>query len=256
MYLFWLFEKILHRFTGVDGHSHGSVSHGHGHSHGDGDGNHSHSGDENHNNETKTNTGSTRGSASSTITLVEKPEVAEVNVIKWPKKPDSKPKKNTKCCNLRSIKTIGWIILLSDLIHNFADGLAVGASFSESVQMGITTSIAVICHEVPHELGNYAVLVKSGFSHLQALFFNFLSALPAFVAFYVGASIPSETNASVWILSVTAGMFLYISLVELMPSVLAGPKWGLKEFVLTNLGLWLGFTIMFLLVIFEEHIRW
>lgn len=56
---------------------------------------------------------------------------------------------------LKNIKATGWMILLGDAIHNFADGMAVGASFAQSVKLGVSTTIAVICHEVPHELGNW-----------------------------------------------------------------------------------------------------
>ena len=242
LYSFWLFEKIIHRFAGVGGHSHGNPSHGHSHG-----GHHSHE-----EAETKTEFAIVR----SEFTVFEGSLNSEAPAVVAHETATSKPnKKSKRCFDIKKIKTLGWIILLSDLIHNFADGLAVGASFSESVQMGITTSIAVICHEVPHELGNYAVLVKSGFTHFEALVFNFVSALPGFGAFFIGASIPSDSNLSVWILSVTAGMFLYIALVELLPFVCSGPKWRWKEFLLTNLGMWLGFTIMFLLVIFEDHIK-
>ncbi len=69
----------------------------------------------------------------------------------------TKKKQHFKCSNFKKIKTTGWVILMSDVIHNFADGMAVGASFSQSIRLGFSTSIAVIVHEVPHELGNYAV---------------------------------------------------------------------------------------------------
>jgi len=64
--------------------------------------------------------------------------------------------------------------------------------------------------------GNYAVLVKSGFTHIQALLFNLLSASTCLIGFYVGASVADDPQVSLWIFSITAGMFLYISLVELV----------------------------------------
>ena len=70
--------------------------------------------------------------------------------------------------------------------------MAVGASFSESLSLGVSTTIAIVCHEIPHELGNYAVLVKCGFTHIQALLFNLLSACSSFIGFYVGASVSSK----------------------------------------------------------------
>jgi zinc transporter ZupT len=82
--------------------------------------------------------------------------------------------------------------------------------------LGISTTIAIICHEIPHELGNYAVLVQCGLTHLQALILNFLTACVSFIGFYVGVSVASDPDVSLWIFAITAGMFFYISLVDLV----------------------------------------
>lgn len=156
------------------------------------------------------------------------------------------------CSNLKKVSALAWIIILGDGIHNLTDGLAVGASFSRSLSLGVSTSIAVICHEIPHELGNYAVLVKCGFSHTQALLFNLLSGSTSLVGFYIGVS--SDSSGSEWILTITIGMFLYISLVELLPSLTSPKDWSWIKFLAINIMLWCGFSAMFLLVIFEEHI--
>lgn len=111
------------------------------------------------------------------------------------------------------------MVLAGDAIHNIADGLAVGASFSESINLGISTSIAVFCHEVPHELGNYAILLKCGFTHLQALIFNLISALNCLIGFYIGVSVSADEEVSRWIFTITAGVFLYISLVDLVKQI-------------------------------------
>lgn len=64
--------------------------------------------------------------------------------------------------------------------------------------------------------GNYAILIKCGLSHFQALFLNLLSALSCFVGFYVGVSLASDPQVSFWIFSVTCGMFYYVALVDLV----------------------------------------
>ncbi|XP_061762018.1 metal cation symporter ZIP14 isoform X3 [Nerophis ophidion] len=74
------------------------------------------------------------------------------------------------------IGTLAWMITLSDGLHNFIDGLAIGASFTASVFQGISTSVAILCEEFPHELGDFVILLNAGMSIQQALFFNFLSA--------------------------------------------------------------------------------
>jgi zinc transporter ZupT len=117
---------------------------------------------------------------------------------------------------LGKIKSLAWVILLADTIHNFADGMAIGASFAVSNKEGVSRSISIFCHEIPHELGNYAVLVGCGFTHIQAVLANFLSACVSFVGFYVAAAIGSDKAVSDWILCITAGMFYYISLVDLV----------------------------------------
>ncbi|CAF2862303.1 unnamed protein product [Rotaria sp. Silwood2] len=155
---------------------------------------------------------------------------------------------------LKSIKCTGWMILFGDSIHNFADGLAIGAAFSEELILGITTTIAVACHEVPHELGDYAVLLQSGFSHSRALLWNFLSATTAIIGFFIGSIMSDNDNARQWIFAATIGMFLYIALADLLPTLLADGEIELKHFLVVNIGFLFGITIMFLLALFEDKI--
>ncbi|CAL1543045.1 unnamed protein product [Lymnaea stagnalis] len=145
------------------------------------------------------------------------------------------------------------MIILGDAIHNFADGLAIGAAFTGSVSEGVSTSIAVFCHELPHELGDFAVLLKSGMGFKKALVLNFISALTAFIGLYVGIAASSNDVARAWIFAVTAGMFLYIALVDLLPLLIRSTN--ALALVLNNLGILLGFAIMLIIAIFEEHIK-
>ncbi|CAF4291632.1 unnamed protein product, partial [Adineta steineri] len=115
----------------------------------------------------------------------------------------------------RQTKSTGWMIIIGDGIHNVADGLAIGAAFAENTMFGLTTSIAIACHELPTELGEYMVLIESGFTIRQALLFNFISACTAIIGFFIGASIAQNEAARTWIFAVTAGTFAYIALVDL-----------------------------------------
>ncbi|KAJ8050711.1 Zinc transporter ZIP12 [Holothuria leucospilota] len=141
------------------------------------------------------------------------------------------------------------MILLSDGFHNFCDGLAMGASFAASLGTGLSTSVAVFCHELPHELGDLAILLKSGMKLKWALFLNFLSALTCFLGFFIGIAIGSTLVARQWILSVTAGMFLYVGLVDMMPQILNSKNTSrpVLTFALQNVGFLLGaFAILFI----------
>lgn len=72
-----------------------------------------------------------------------------------------------------------WMVIVGDGIHNLADGLAIGAAFTEDFMSGLSTSIAVLCHELPHEVGDFAMLLKAGMSIKQAVFYNILRQVVA-----------------------------------------------------------------------------
>ncbi|CAF1181474.1 unnamed protein product [Adineta ricciae] len=154
----------------------------------------------------------------------------------------------------KTTRVTGWMIIIGDGIHNFADGLAMGAAFSEDLLLGLTTTIAIGCHELPHEFGDYAVLIQSGFSHCKALMWNFISATTAFIGFFVGAAVSTNESARQWIFAVTIGMFLYIALVDLLPTLLPEGRIELKRFILVNIGFLFGIAIMFVLAIVEDKL--
>lgn len=158
------------------------------------------------------------------------------------------------------IASIAWMVIMGDGMHNFSDGLAIGAAFSANLTGGISTSVAVFCHELPHELGDFAVLLKAGMSVKQAIFYNLLSALMAYVGMVIGTAVGQYThNVTSWIFAITAGMFLYVALVDMLPEMLHGDsedhkRCQLGHFLLQNVGLLTGFGIMLLIAIFEDRI--
>ncbi|XP_046862533.1 metal cation symporter ZIP14-like [Xenia sp. Carnegie-2017] len=154
------------------------------------------------------------------------------------------------------IASLAWMVIVGDGFHNLADGLAVGAAFSASFTNGISTAIAVFCHELPHELGDFAVLVKSGMTVKQAITYNMISGLISFLGMIGGILIGSNESSIVWVLAITAGMFLYISLVDMLPELctqLAEEdfKTGLWTFFYQNLGILSGVFIMYLISLME-----
>ena len=88
---------------------------------------------------------------------------------------------------LSDIKTVGWLVLIGDAVHNFLDGLALGTAFMTSVSAGWKISIAIFAEEFPHELGDYAILIKSGMSPMRAVCCNLMSALTCLIGFFIGA---------------------------------------------------------------------
>ncbi|MFA6177867.1 MAG: ZIP family metal transporter [Candidatus Paceibacterota bacterium] len=118
------------------------------------------------------------------------------------------------------IHPVGKLVLFSDGIHNFIDGVIIGISFLVSVPIGIATTLAVILHEIPQEIGDFAVLLHSGYTRKRALWLNFLSALTAilgtFLAFVLGETSESFTN---WVLPLAAGGFIYIAVADLIPEL-------------------------------------
>jgi zinc and cadmium transporter len=113
-----------------------------------------------------------------------------------------------------------YLNLIGDGFHNFLDGLVMAASFLVSIKLGIVTTLAVILHEIPQELGDFGVLVYGGFTRGKALFFNLLSALTAVLGAIAGYFISSYvTNFTGFILPLTAGGFIYIASSDLVPEL-------------------------------------
>ena len=113
-----------------------------------------------------------------------------------------------------------YLNLVGDGFHNFIDGMVIAASFMVSLKLGLVTTLAIILHEIPQELGDFAVLIYGGFTKKKALLFNFASALMAMIGAVAGYFITDLTrNFSNFILPLTAGGFIYIAMSDLIPEV-------------------------------------
>jgi len=118
------------------------------------------------------------------------------------------------------IHRLTYLNIIGDIVHNFSDGLILGAIFLINIKVGIAATLAIIFHEIPHELGNFTVLIYGGFSKLKALLFNFLSALFAIVGTIVGYYCATKISGFVSILlPAAAGSFIYIASCDLIPEL-------------------------------------
>lgn len=115
---------------------------------------------------------------------------------------------------------LGTMNLIGDGVHNFIDGVLIGASFLVSIPLGITTTIAVAAHEIPQELGNYGVLLHSGFERVKALRYNLYSALTAVIGTAVVLIVGNQIESLVqYLIPFTAGTFIYIAMSDLIPEL-------------------------------------
>ncbi|XP_026804494.1 zinc transporter ZIP13 homolog [Rhopalosiphum maidis] len=155
----------------------------------------------------------------------------------------------TKCGNgatakaKNHIQISGYLNLLANCIDNFTHGLAVGGSFLISPRVGLFTTLAILVHEIPHEVGDFAILLKSGFSRWEAACAQVYTAsagiFGALTAIYCsGVSGDVEAKTS-WIMPFTAGGFLHISLVTVLPELLLeeNPRESIKQFTLIIAGI-------------------
>lgn len=117
-------------------------------------------------------------------------------------------------------KAAGIMILVGDTIHNFVDGILIAAAFLTDVHLGIVTALAIAAHEIPQELGDFVILLHSGFSRRKALYFNMLSSLGtvigAVLAFFLLADMQSILP---YILVVAASSFIYVAVADLIPGL-------------------------------------
>lgn len=152
---------------------------------------------------------------------------------------DSKPEKEIN----PSVKLGGYLNLIADFTHNITDGLALSSSFYASPTIGATTTVAVFFHEIPHEVGDFALLVQSGFSKRKAMGAQFVTAVGAFLGTLIGIAVqefgslgPEQENSATsglmgtslsWgdmLLPFTAGTFLYVGTVAVIPELLETGK--------------------------------
>jgi zinc and cadmium transporter len=134
----------------------------------------------------------------------------------------------------------GPLILIGDAFHNFVDGVVIAGAFLTSVPLGISVSLAVIAHEIPQEVGDFAILLDNGYSRTRAFLLNLLSSLATLPGALLGFFFLAETTAMVpFILSLSAASFIYIAIADLVPGLTRqrGFRVGLVQLLLLLSGI-------------------
>lgn len=134
----------------------------------------------------------------------------------------------------------GPLLLIGDALHNFIDGIAIAAAFVASIPVGVTTALAVFAHEFPQEVGDFAILLESGYTRRRALAYNILSSLStlpgAVLAYYFLMEVQQFTAN---IMALSAASFIYIAIADLIPSLhkQSDLKHAVNQFVLIMAGI-------------------
>jgi len=147
------------------------------------------------------------------------------------------------------IHTFGYMNLFGDAVHNFIDGLVIAATFLTDIKLGIATSLAVFLHEIPQEIGDFGVLLYSGFGRKKAIISNFLVALTAVLGGLIGYFLSfSIDRFTTYLLPFTAGGFIYIAASDLMPEIRkeTNLKKSLVSFAIFIVGILLMFLVKFI----------
>ena len=148
------------------------------------------------------------------------------------------------------VHPIAIMNLFGDGMHNFIDGLIIGASYLASIPLGIATTVAVILHEIPQEIGDFGVLLHGGFSKWKALLFNFITALNAVVGAIVSLLLSSYVeNMAVFLIPFAAGAFIYIAGSDLIPELHKEVK--VERSLLQFIAIVLGVMVMLGLLLLE-----
>jgi zinc transporter 7 len=195
--------------------------------------------------------------ASSSAAEEKKKGEDDPNVRKRNKKTDEEQKdeKNADAKQVEKksddIAVVAWLNLVADFAHNFTDGLAIGASYLTGHSIGIVTTLTILLHEVPHEIGDFAILIQSGCSKNKAIYLQLITALGALSGTILSLVFESAISgfATSCILPFTAGGFIYIATVSIIPELKEGNSGilqSLKEIVALIVGVLLMVLITYL----------
>ena len=150
------------------------------------------------------------------------------------------------------VHTFAKMNLFGDLLHNFIDGLVIGASYVVSIPVGVASTIAIIFHEIPQEIGDFGVLLRGGFSKVKALVLNFVTALTAVLGAVVALILSSKVDGMIeFLIPFAAGSFIYIAGSDLIPELHKEGAEDEKKALLQMILFVFGIIVMSLLLLLE-----
>jgi len=150
------------------------------------------------------------------------------------------------------VHTFTYMNLVGDTIHNFIDGLILAASFVTSVELGLTTTIAIAAHEIPQEIGDFGVLIYGGFKKKKAIILNFIVALTIVIGGVIGYFISKSVESAVtFLLPFAAGGFIYIAATDLIPEI--KKELDFKKYMATLIVFIIGILIMWFIKLYFSH---
>jgi zinc and cadmium transporter len=145
-------------------------------------------------------------------------------------------------------RPLGYLILAADGLHNLIGGMAVGSAFIVDIRLGVVTWLVAAAHEVPQELGDFGILVHSGWSTRHALLYNFASALTFPIGGLVAYALAGQVEVA-WLVPFAAGNFIYIAVADLLPEITSSPDPRDKTLHTASFGLGLAVLLAVALVV-------
>jgi len=149
------------------------------------------------------------------------------------------------------VHAVAYLNLVGDAVHNFMDGITIAIAFIVSIPVGIATTIAILTHEIPQEIGDFGLLIHSGFTRKKALMYNLLSALAALIGAVLTYAFATYTqNIGIWLMPIAAGGFIYMAGTDLMPELHKekNVRGSMAQFILMAAGI----VLMWILKIYLE----
>lgn len=150
----------------------------------------------------------------------------------------------------KKVKPFAYVNLIGSSLHNLIDGMIIGASYLVNFQIGIATTIAVALHEIPHEFGDFSILLHGGFSRRKALFVNFLSGLVSILGVVIVLGLGSVVSGlQSIILPIATGGFIYVAGSDLIPEL--HKESGLKSSIWQVISFILGILVMMAMLVLD-----